>query len=65
MTKDQAFERCRKKAVGVYNDQLAELIQQANIQMGGDETRVIYLDKNHPPNEQGLWISQFIDSHMS
>lgn len=51
MTKDSAFEKCRKKANDVYKQKLIGLILEANTSLKDNEVRVIYLDKNHPPNE--------------
>jgi len=65
LKQDQAFEKGRKQAVAEYNDELIGLINDACTSLKDGETRVIYLDKNHPP-EGGIKAAvAMIDRYMS
>jgi len=60
MGKDAAFEKCRKVAVDRFKKEQISLIKETS-NLGKNEVRVVYFDKNHPPNGGAQQATSMVD----
>jgi hypothetical protein len=63
ISKDKAFEMSRKAATNQYKEILIDLIKGTR-NLKQNEIRVVYLDKNHPPNSGIESAVKIIDEKM-
>jgi len=54
LTRDEAFKRSGRNTKKVYNNEFKFIIGLANKHLEEGHTKIIYIDKNHPPNKRGL-----------
>jgi len=59
--KDQAFEATRKSGPRAFSDRLRYLVKDSNNSANG-ATHVIFVDKNHPPNQMKNSLNDIFDS---